>query len=145
MTLLKTNSGILPFGFNDVFDMDRFFNPNLPENGHSHTLPAVNIKENKKEFSIEFAAPGFTKKDFKIDLDQDVLTISAEKEHEEQEENDNFTRKEFSYNSFSRSFTLPNTVSGEKINANYNDGILKLSVPKKAATKTLPKKEIKIA
>ena len=78
-------------------------------------------------------------------MDQDVLTISAEKEHEEQEENDNFTRKEFSYNSFSRSFTLPNTVSGEKINANYNDGILKLSVPKKAATKTTPKKEIKIA
>ena len=105
----------------------------------------VDIKENKKEFNIEFAAPGFTKKDFKIDVDQDVLTISAEKEHEEQEENENFTRKEFSYNSFSRSFTLPQTVSGEKIDAHYNDGILKLSVPKKEASKTLPKKEIKIA
>jgi HSP20 family protein len=145
MTLLKSNSGIMPFGFNDVFDIERFFNNNLPENGFSHTLPAVNIKENKKEFNIEFAAPGFTKKDFKIDVDQDVLTISAEKEHEENEETDSYTRKEFSYNSFSRSFTLPHTVSGEKIDARYDDGILKLSVPKKAASKTPPKKEIKIA
>jgi HSP20 family protein len=145
MTLLKSNSGIMPFGFNDVFDIDRFFNSKLPENGFNHTLPAVNIKETKKEFSIEFAAPGFTKKDFKIDIDQDVLTISAEKEHEEHEENDNFTRREFSYNSFSRSFTLPQTVSGEKIDAHYNNGILKLSVPKKEVSKTLTKKEIKIA
>lgn len=145
MTLLKSNSGIMPFGFNDVFDIERFFNNNLPENGFNQTLPAVNIKENKKEFNIEFAAPGFTKKDFKIDVDQDVLTISAEKEHEEHEENENFARREFSYNSFSRSFTLPQTVSGEKIDAHYNDGILKLSVPKKEVSKALPKKEIKIA
>ncbi|WP_396169652.1 Hsp20/alpha crystallin family protein [Flavobacterium sp.] len=145
MTLLKSNSGIMPFGFNDVFDIERFFNNNLPENGFNQTLPAVNIKENKKEFNIEFAAPGFTKKDFKIDVDQDVLTISAEKEHEENEETESYSRKEFSYNSFSRSFSLPNTVSGEKIDARYDDGILKLSVPKKAASKALPKKEIKIA
>jgi HSP20 family protein len=144
MTLIKSNASLIPFGFDDFFQSDNFLNDRWLNKQFKQTLPAVNIKENKKEFNIEFASPGFTKKDFKIDLDQDVLTISAEKEKEKTEENDSFTRKEFSYNSFSRSFTLPKTVNAEKIDAKYNDGILKLSIPKKEDAKLLPKKEIKV-
>ncbi|MGZ4099428.1 MAG: Hsp20/alpha crystallin family protein, partial [Bacteroidia bacterium] len=81
----------------------------------------------------------------KINVEENVLTISAEKKEEKNEENDRFTRKEFSYNSFSRSFTLPQTVNAEKIDAKYTDGILKLEIPKKEEAKTLPKKEIKVA
>ena len=143
MTLLKSNGNLIPFGMDDFFS-DDFFNNQWLEKKLKHTLPAVNIKENKNEFKIEFASPGFSKKDFKIDLDEDVLTISAEKEKEKNEESDNFTRKEFSYNSFSRSFTLPKTVNAEKIDAKYNDGILKLSIPKVEATKLLPKKKIEV-
>ncbi|WP_395044792.1 Hsp20/alpha crystallin family protein [Flavobacterium sp.] len=143
MTLLKSNGNLIPFGMDNFFTNDLFDNQWL-EKKLKHTLPAVNIKENKNEFNIEFASPGFTKKDFKIDLNENVLTISAEKEIEKNEENDNFTRKEFSYNSFSRSFTLPQTVNAEKIDAKYNDGILKLSIPKKEEAKLLPKKEIKV-
>ena len=118
MTLLKSNGNLIPFGMDNFF-ADDFFDNQWLEKKLKHTLPAVNIKENKNEFKIEFASPGFTKKDFKIDLDEDVLTISAEKEKEKNEESDNFTRKEFSYNSFSRSFTLPKTVNAEKIDAKY--------------------------
>ena len=143
MTLIKSNGNLIPFGMDNFFD-DDFFDNKWLEKKLKHTLPAVNIKETKNEFNIEFAAPGFTKKDFKIDLDDNVLTISAEKEKEKNEENDNFTRKEFSYNSFSRSFTLPKTVNGEKIDAKYTDGILKLGIPKMEVTKLLPKKEIKV-
>jgi HSP20 family protein len=143
MTLLKSNGNLIPFGMDNFF-VDDFFNNQWLEKKLKHTLPAVNIKENKNEFKIEFASPGFTKKDFKIDLDQDVLTVSAEKDNEVIEEKEDYTRKEFSYNSFSRSFTLPKTVNAEKIDAKYNDGILKLSIPKKESTKLLPKKEIKV-
>ncbi|KAB1157589.1 Hsp20/alpha crystallin family protein [Flavobacterium luteum] len=144
MTLIKSNGNLIPFGMDNFFD-DDFFDNKWLEKKLKHTLPAVNIKENKNEFNIEFAAPGFTKKDFNIDLDDNVLTISAEKEKEKNEENENFTRKEFSYNSFSRSFTLPKTVNGDKIDAKYTDGILKLSIPKMEVTKLLPKKQIKVA
>ena len=143
MKLIKSNGNLIPFGMDNFFD-DDFFDNKWLEKKLKHTLPAVNIKETKKEFNIEFAAPGFMTKDFNIDLDDNVLTISAEKEREKNEENDNFTRKEFSYNSFSRSFTLPKTVNGEKIDAKYKDGILKLGIPKMEETKLLPKKEIKV-
>jgi HSP20 family protein len=143
MTLLKPYNSLLPLEFNDLFE-DRLTNGWL-DREFRQSLPAVNIKENKKEFNIEFASPGYNKKDFKIDLDEDVLTISAEKQEEKKEERDSFTRKEFSYNSFSRSFTLPQTVMADKIDAKYNDGILKLSIPKKVDAKMLPKKEIPVA
>jgi HSP20 family protein len=141
MTLLKSNMGLMPFGFTDLFDNDKLFGNGWTE----QNLPAVNVKETRKEYNIEFASPGFSKKDFKIDVEQNVLTVSAEKEEEKKEEKDTFTRREFSYNSFSRSFTLPQTVNAEKIDAKYNDGILQLSIPKKEETKLLPKKEIKVA
>jgi HSP20 family protein len=144
MTLLKSNASLTPFGFTDLFDNERFFNNGWFGEEFKQMLPAVNIKENKNEFKIEFASPGFSKKDFKIDLNENVLTVSAEKEKEKSEEKDSFTRREFSYNSFTRSFTLPQTVDANKIDAKYNDGILKLCIPKKEEAKLLPKKEIKV-
>lgn len=100
------------------------------------TLPSVNIKENENEFSLEVAAPGLEKEDFKIELHNDLLTISSEKKMEnEVKEGEHFTKREFSYQSFSRSFTLPQTADGDKINANYEKGILKVSIPKKEEAK----------
>lgn len=145
MSLVKTNNGkTFPTLLSDFFDNDNFFSNRWMEREFNNTIPAVNIKENNGEFNIEFAAPGFNKSDFKINVEANTLTISAEKETEKNEGNDKFTRKEFSYNSFSRSFTLPQTVNSEKIDAKYNDGILKLHIPKKEEAKTLLKKEIKV-
>jgi HSP20 family protein len=147
MTTVKSNKNgnVLPSLLSDFFDNDKFFNTPWFNKDFSQTLPAVNVKENGKEFGVEFAAPGFKKSDFKINVDQDQLIISAEKEEEKNEANERYTRKEFSYNSFSRSFTLPQNVNTDNIDAKYNDGILKLSIPKKEVTKSLPKKEIKVA
>ncbi len=147
MKPLKThkNGDMFPSVLSDFFDTDKFFNRPWFEKELGHSLPAVNIKETGKEFDVEFAAPGFKKEDFKVDVEENVLTISAEKKDEKKEENDRFTRKEFSYNSFSRSFTLPQTVNSDKIDAKYNDGILRLCIPKKAEAKSLSKKEIKVA
>ena len=147
MTLVKTNKNgnLFPSVLSDFFDNDKFFSNRFFEKEFERSLPAVNIKESNNEFNIEFAAPGFNKNDFKINVEENMLTISAEKEEEKNEEKNRFTRKEFSYNSFSRSFTLPQTVNADKIDAKYNEGILKLNIPKKEETKMLPKKEIKVA
>lgn len=139
------NENFAPALFSDIFDNAKFFGKNWLEREFGQSFPAVNIKETGKDFALEFAAPGFKKEDFKVNVDNNVLTITAEKEEEKNEENRRFTRKEFSYNSFSRSFTLPENVNTEKIDAGYKDGILTLNVPKKEETKTLPKKEIKVA
>ena len=141
MTLVKTNKNGNPFPsvLSDFFDNDKFFSNRFFEKEFERSIPAVKIKENNNEFNIEFAAPGFNKNDFKINVEENMLTISAEKEEEKNEEKNRFTRKEFSYNSFSRSFTLPQTVNADKIDAKYNEGILKLNIPKKEETKTKPK------
>ena len=145
-TLVKTknNGSLIPSVFSDLLDTDRFFS-NWFEKEFASRVPAVNIKENGKEFSIELSAPGFSKNDFKVNVADDVLTISAEKQEETKEENERFTRKEFSYNSFTRSFVLPKSASGEKIDAKYENGVLKLALPKKEEAKTSPKKEIKVS
>lgn len=145
MSNRNKNENFVPTLFSDIFDNAKFFGKNWLEREFGQSFPAVNIKETNKDFSLEFAAPGFKKEDFKVNVDNNILTINAEKEEEKNEENKRFTRKEFSYNSFSRSFTLPENVNAEKIDAKYTDGILKLSVPKKEETKVLPKKEIKVA
>lgn len=146
MSIIKTrkNGDLFPSVLSDFFDTDRFLNTRWMEREFEQTLPSVNIRENGKEFNIELAAPGFSKNDFKVNVEENVLTISAERKEEKKEENGRFTRKEFSYNTFSRSFTLPQIVSGEKTDAKYTDGILKLCIPKKEEAKTLPKKEIKV-
>lgn len=129
-----------------------FFNTDLSEWSNRHfsdtntTLPAVNIKENKDAYLVEMAAPGMAKNDFKIELDNDLLTISSEKKDEnESKEGETFTRREYSYQSFSRSFTLPNTVDAEKISAKYKNGVLHIEIPKKEEAKTKPVKKISIS
>ena len=130
---------------------DRFFNNELEgwnRNNFSDTnttLPSVNIKENTDAFEVEVAAPGFEKSDFNIELDNDTLTISSEKQvNEEVKEDERITKQEFSYQSFTRSFTLPELVDEEKISAKYENGILSISIPKKEEAKPKPVKQIKI-
>ena len=136
MTLVKFNNGLKnnahPF-FNDVFDSllnDSFIGDKLVAR-----VPAVNIAENDNEFHIELAVPGLKKEDFKINLDKNILTVSAEKKSENAEETKKFSKREYSYNSFVRSFTLPDSVDHSKIEADYTDGILKLTVAKREEAK----------
>lgn len=108
-------------------------------------IPSVNIKENTKDFAIEMAVPGMEKEDFKISIENDMLNISSEKEEEKREENENYTRKEYAYNSFSRSFRLPENCLSDKIDAKYEKGILHVSIPKKEVTIKKTPKEIKVS
>ncbi len=126
---------------NELFDWSsrNFSNTNT-------TLPSVNIKESDDDFEVEVAAPGFTKSDFRIELNHDLLTVSSEKEVEnETKEGQQFTQREFSYQSFSRSFTLPNTADSEKIEAKYENGILRILIPKKEEAKPKPARQISIS
>lgn len=99
------------------------------------TVPAVNIVEKNSHYNISVAAPGLKKSDFKIDVDGNVLNIKAEKEDTKEEKEERYTRKEYNYSSFSRSFTLPEEVNKEKIEAAYEDGVLRLMLPKKEEAK----------
>ena len=121
---------------------DQIMNDNNYKSNHSAcTKPATNIIENEDSFELSLAVPGVEKKDIKIDLEDNLLTISSEKEVEK--ENVNFSRKEFGYHSFSRSFTLPKTVEVENIKADYKNGRLNISIPKMEESKL--KKAIKIS
>ena len=136
MTLVKFGNGqknypVNPF-FNDVFDSilnDTFIGDKLISR-----VPAVNIAENENEFHIELAAPGLKKEDFKINLDKNVLSVSADKKVENVE-GTKFSKREYNYTSFTRSFTLPETVDHSKINAEYTDGVLTLTVAKREEAK----------
>lgn len=148
MTQLKStkNVDLFPSFVTDFFNTDRFFSPaKWLDKDFEDFFPAVNIKESDNQFNIELAVPGFNKEDFKINMEADVLNISAEKKSETQDKNERYTRKEYSYNSFSRSFTLPQNANGEKIDARYENGILKLEIGKKEIPGNPNKKEIKIA
>jgi len=128
--------------------VEEFFNgdlfPRFLDAESKQSLPAVNIIESKEDYRIDVAAPGLNKEDFKVNLENNVLTVSSEKE-EKQEEDGKVMRKEFSYYSFSRSFTLPLTVNAEKIRATHKDGILQVIIPKKEEAKEKPSREIKIS
>ncbi len=108
------------------------------------TVPAANIIEADDHFNIELAAPGKKKSDFKIELDERVLTISSETETKSTEKEGSFTRKEFGYRAFKRSFNIPDTLVTDKISANYKEGILTVSLPKKEEALPQPKKLISI-
>lgn len=108
-------------------------------------MPASNIKEDEKLFTIEMAAPGLEKSDFKINLDDDLLTISSERKEEKNEETEKYTRKEFQYSGFSRSWNLPETIDTEAISASYNNGILSVVLPKKQEAIKNFNKEIEIS
>jgi HSP20 family protein len=131
---------------------DRFFNNELMDWNNSNfsttntSLPAVNVKETDDDFVIELAAPGMDKKDFKVNFKNNVLIISSERKNEKENKEENYTRKEFSYQSFQRSFTVAeNAVMGDKISAKYNNGILTIVLPKRDEVKPQPEREIKIS
>jgi HSP20 family protein len=132
---------------------DDFFNRDLFNWGQSNfsdtntTIPAVNIKETNDNYEVEVAAPGMTRKDFKVELDGNMLTIRSERSDEqENKQDDNYTRKEFSYQSFVRTFNLPkDVVDSEKIQAKYSDGVLHLLIPKKEEAKQRPPRLIQIS
>lgn len=151
-TLVRTNGNLFPAVpslLNDFF-ADGWLNSSLIGGWSGEaTLPAVNISETNDDFRIEVAAPGMKRDDFKVEIDNNVLTISSQRENEngEKEQSGNrYTRREFSYQSFQRRFTLPdNTVEGEKIQARYTDGILNITIPKKEEAKVKPIRQIKVS
>ena len=144
MTLIKRSDWPLLMNGNllsDFFDNDRLFDSDWLK---KQSVPAVNVKETEKNFEIEVAAPGLNKKDFKITVDNGILTISSEKKEEKEQKEKDYTRKEFSYSSFSRSFTLPENVNEDDMKANYEDGLLKLAVAKKVIAQPKVKKAIEV-
>lgn len=141
---LKKNNVMRP-PFDSIFD--NFWSGDLWSGfATGTTIPAVNIKETDNKYEVQVASPGLKKEDFNIDIDHNVLTISSEKKEEKEEKDgEKITRKEFSFTSFKRSFSIPENVDTSKINATYNDGILTLDLPKKVATTEDSKKKISIA
>jgi HSP20 family protein len=144
MTLIRRVNNTYPV-FQNWFE--DFFAPvqNYVNDRSRGSVPAVNVVEDENKFAIEFAVPGLTKSDFSINLENDVLTVKSEKENSNEETNTNYTRKEFSYSAFQRSFTLPEAADGEKIKADYKEGILTIEIPKKEEAKAKPAREIEIA
>jgi len=132
-----------PTNWENFFGKD--FLPDLFDSDNYKSIPAVNIVEGEDEFVIEVAAPGLDKKDFKIDLENNQLTISSEKEDKSEDKKGRMIRKEFRYSSFCRSFTLPETVENDKIKAIHKDGILFVSIPKKEVAKVKPARQIEIS
>ncbi|MBT8245867.1 MAG: Hsp20/alpha crystallin family protein [Winogradskyella sp.] len=149
MSLIKFNNRNRLFPWNnnqlkDFFSSDDFLlNDSFFE--EDSLMPAMNIKELDETFEVEFAAPGFKKSDFEVTLEDHLLSVSATKETEKEEEAEDYMRKEFSYNTFKRSITLPETLDNmADIKAVYKDGILKLNILKKELKKETPKKVIEV-
>jgi len=150
MTIARLNDNLYP-SFPSF--LNRFFEGDLMDWNRSNfsdtntTLPAVNIRENKDEFMIDVAAPGMKKEQINVDYENGRLTISSErKEQKKEEKTDTYTRREFSYMSFHRAFTIPeNLVDGDKIKATYNEGILHISLPKREEIKPKPARQIMIS
>lgn len=148
MSVIKRNGNSLPAFpslFDDFFSREFFNWGNSNFSSTSTTVPAVNIKESAEEFKVEVAAPGMDKKDFVITLDGNQLTISSAKQSEETKKEEIYTRREFSYQSFTRTFQLPkDVVDSEKIMATYENGLLNLMIPKKEEAKQKGPKQIAI-
>jgi HSP20 family protein len=139
MLPMITKRTFSPF-LSNLFDDDFF--PVLTN--RTSSMPAVNIKEDDKNFTLELAVPGMDKKDLKIDINEDVLTISSESKKENEVEKDGYKRKEFSYTSFCRSFYIPDNVNRDKIGASYKDGILSVGLPKMEEEKNKITRQVKI-
>ena len=150
MTLAKRNGNLintLPGLFDDFFTKDLFDWSNSNFSMTGTTVPAVNVKETAETFEVEMAAPGMKKEDFKVELNNNVLTISSEQKQEREEKNnERFTRKEFSYQSFQRSFQLSReAVDADNIQAKYENGVLHLVIPKREEVKQKPSRLINIS
>ncbi|HXH19578.1 MAG TPA: Hsp20/alpha crystallin family protein [Chitinophagales bacterium] len=133
MTLVKKWRGagdVFPSAFSSWIE-DFFNESNLPRWSGLSGQPAVNIRETDKSFVLEVAAPGYKKEDFSVTVENDLLTISCNQENKVEESEKGYTRQEFSYSSFSRSFTLPDSVNADNIKGSYNNGILTIELPKK--------------
>lgn len=141
LPILRT-SNMLPNIVDDFFGKDFLTNFFEPQTGIS--VPAVNIVEGKDDFRIEVAAPGLDKDDFKVEMDNNVLSISSEKERKNEINDENYMRREFSYSSFCRTFTMPDSVDADKIKASHKNGILEIVIPKRDEAKQKPKKQIRI-
>ena len=143
--LVVRNSNQVPSLLDRFFDGEMFDWTNRNFSNTNTTLPSVNIKENADAFTVEVAAPGFDKSDFKLELNHNTLTISSDKKVEkETKEGEFFTKREYSYQSFTRSFTLPQIADGERIEASYENGILTVGIPKKEEAKPKPARTIEI-
>ncbi len=143
MIPMLRNSRFLPGFTDDFFGKD--FLSDFFDSSANKTIPEVNVLENKDSFTIEVAAPGLEKKDFKIDLNNNILTISSAKEAKKEDKKEKYIRREFSYSSFQRSFSLPDSVNRDKIKANHKDGILMIEIPKLEEAKEKLLREIKIS
>lgn len=140
MSIVRRNNLVFPSLMNEIFKPDWFGGM---ENMNS-SVPAVNIKENEKDFELELAVPGRKKEDFNIEVDNNVLTVSSEVKTENEVNEENFTRREFGFSSFKRAFTLPETIDEDKIKADYVDGILRFTLPKRKEALPKPKRMISL-
>jgi len=153
MSLIKTNGGIAPIletrfpellstNFPELFSTNNFFDTPFFKR---EWRPAANVKDNEDSYEIELASPGLSKEDFKVSIEDGVLTISSEKEVEKSEESETYSYKEFNYNSFCRSFSLPKDIKEEEISAKYDDGILRVTLQKEPVVVHENVKEIPIS
>jgi len=140
--IARFNRGYLPTYRDDFFN-DRFFNSfNTP--AHKVNSPAVNVIENDIEFVIEVAVPGLSKKDFSIEVEDDLLVISSVQSEKKEEEKPQYSRREFSYTNFKRSFQLPETIDQEQIKASHDSGIVSVTLPKKEEVVQAAPKQIEV-
>lgn len=141
MLPMITRRSYKPFFWSGLFDDDFF--PVMSQRNTS--MPAVNIREDEKRFTLDLAVPGINRNDLKIEINEDVITISSEHKEEKEETRDDFKRREFSYSSFCRNFYLPENVNKEKIEASYKEGILTVELPKETEEKTKLTRQVKIS
>lgn len=141
MSIVKRNNLVFPALMNEIFKPDWFGGVETLQN----SVPSVNIKENEVNFELALSVPGYNKEDFKVEVDKEVLTVSAELVNEEVNKDEKFTRREFAIKSFKRAFTLPNTIDADSIKASYESGILSLELPKKEEALPKPKRLIELS
>ena len=147
MTLIRRSNGLFPSvpSFFDDFLTRDVFDRSHTDKAYGSSLPQVNIKEDDDNFEVEVAVPGLKKGDFNIELENDVLTISSEKEVKSDTDENKYVIREFGYSSFKRTFSLPeNKVAGEKVKAKYTDGVLRITLPKKEEAKLKPMRAIEV-
>ncbi|MFH1121249.1 MAG: Hsp20/alpha crystallin family protein [Bacteroidota bacterium] len=142
LPILK-NRNFFPSIVDEFFGRD--YLPNLFEFQTGINMPSVNIIEGKEDFRIEVAAPGLEKGDFRINLENNILTISSEKEEKDEQKEERYMRREFSYTSFHRSFSLPQSVEADKVSASHSNGVLSILIPKRDEAKVKPAKQIDIS